>query len=1070
VYHRKGGFCTGAATPLRRHQHRRMNSILNIKLLGQPAFLIDGSELPCVSKKALWLAAYVLLGKTVQTRAQLAALFWGGGNQPHSLGSLRVALTKLPAPVLACLDVQRDRIGVATGAQYALDVEAFLDECEGPQLERLQSAVSRYGGDLFDGVDADEAPEFSDWLFAERARLRRFAHDAHVALAQGLRDKGKGHAEAARAVADRWLKHRPADEAMHRLLMTWLAEDAGNDGALAQYDVYRRALAVTEGAAPSPSMTALAESLRQRHVSSREVPARLAAATAFLGRDTELAALRQSLSDAGCRLLTLHGMGGVGKTRLAMALSESEAGLFADGVFVAALDDVTTPALFAQTVARACGLQPAGSAAPLDLLIAFFRRRSALLVLDNLEHLLAPEVEGDLAAQIAGLLAGTGARLKVLTTSREPLHLQEEWVHEVAGLAYPQAADEADMQSFAAVQLFSQRARQVQSTFSLQANAPDVARICALLEGLPLGLELAASWIGTVPIAELVADLRAHAAALDSRHKNRVARHRSLGAAVAFSWERLTDELRQALSGLAILLGTFSSEAAAEIASASPAAMAALADKALLTQMPDGRWHLHEVVRQFAWEQSGRAPALRDTVRNRRDAYCMTWLHAIGKRLEGPHELPALADIDKESANLREAWQSCARAGNVAALEAAAPAWFDYLECRSFIGEGIAAAEVWRQAAGKKSAAQALFYLGLFQRFGARTADALATLDEAVAALPRNASSSRLLVQARSAKAFTFLLLGRLADAENEAAEVLTLAEQLGDPSLLASACRVLGLAMLQSGRREECRALQQRALALALAAGRPSLLAAAHNNLALAENHLGNYAAAEAGYQSALACWRDLHATANIGRGMHNLGVVSRRQGDNATALTRYRAALEMLRKAGDRNLIALNLMSTGDVLLRLGRAAEAREPALQALEMAEHDGHLLPAMDARIVLAQAATELGDIADAAQHLVIALDAAEKHQFINVLADAILSSARLVLTAMPKKRKAALGWALEIVASNEVSASIRKDATVFCEAHKDDDSPVAMTPDAKRSLSALAAEARAAVSRLVEQD
>ncbi len=1053
-----------------------MKSTLNIKLLGQPAFLIDGSELPCASKKALWLAAYVLLGKVMHPRAQLATLFWGGNNQHHSLGSLRVALTKLPAPVLACLDVQRDRIGAAAAARYTLDVDAFIAECDDSDHARLQSAVSRYGGDLFEGVTADEAPEFSDWLFVERARLRQLAHDAHVSLAQGLR--ARGQADAARSIADNWLKRLPTDEAMHRLLMTWLADDAGNDRALAQFDVYRRALAVTAGAAPSSAMTALAASLRQRHVSSREVPARLAAATAFFGRDTDLAALRRSLSDPGCRLLTLHGMGGVGKTRLALALSETEVGQFVDGVFVAALDDVTSPALFAQTVARACGLQPAGSAAPLDLLIAFFKRRNALLVLDNLEHLLAPEGEGDLAAQIARLLAGTGERLKLLTTSREPLHLQEEWVHEVAGLAYPHAtdtADSADMQSFAAVQLFSQRARQVQSTFSLQANALDVARICALLEGLPLGLELAASWIGTVPTVELVADLRAHAAALDSRHKNRVARHHSLGAAVAFSWERLTDELRQALSGLAILLGTFSTEAAAEIASASPTAMAALANKALLTQLPDGRWHLHEVVRQFAWEQSERAPALRDTVRSRRDAYCMSWLRAISKRLEGPGELAALAEIDQESANLREAWQSCARAGNAATLEAAAPAWFDYLECRSFIGEGITAAEVWRHAANGTNPvaiSPALYYLGLFQRFGARTADALATLDQAIAGVPKSAtpSSSKTLVQARAAKAFTFLLLGRLADAESEAADVLALAERLGDPALLASACRVLGLALLQSGRREEGRELQQQALALATSVARPSLLAAAHNNLALADNHLGNYAAAEAGYQSALARWRDLQATANIGRGMHNLGVVSRRQGDNVTALARYQAALEMLRKAGDRNLIALNLMSTGDALMRSGRPADARELALQALEMAEHDGHLLPAMDARIVLAQAATELGEHADAAQHLVIALDAAAKHQFINVLADAILSSTRLVLVALPKKRAEAISWADAIVASGEVSASIRKDAAELCESQRDDDpSRVSAVAGSKKSLSVLAGEARAAVSMLIGQ-
>ncbi len=1022
-----------------------MNSTLNIKLLGQPAFLIDGSELPCASKKALWMAAFVLLGKAAVSRAELATLFWGGANKRLSLGSLRVALTKLPASTLACLDVRRDRIGVVPGASYVLDVDEFLADCDGTELEQLQRAVSRYGGDFFEGVDAAQAPEFSDWLFTERSRIRQRAHDAHTALAQNWREQGQS--DAARGVAEAWLKHQPADEAVHRLLMAWLAEDAGNDRALAQYDVYRRMLAVTEGAAPSVAMTALADRLRQRNAGSRDVPARLAPATSFFGRDTELSALRQSLSDPACRLLTLHGMGGVGKTRLALALLETETSLFGDGVFVAALDDVTSPTLFAQTVARACGLQPTGAAVPLDLLIAFFKRRNALLILDNLEHLLGSHQDDGLAAQVARLLSGTGMRFKVLATSREPLHLQEEWVHEVAGLDYPRAIDDANAQEYAAVQLFSQRARQVHAAFSLHNNAQDVVRICDLLEGLPLGLELAASWVGTLPTAELVADLRVRAAALDNRHVNRVERHHSLGAVVAFSWERLTDELRQALSGLAVLVGTFSSEAASEIASASPAALSALADKALLTHTADERWHLHEVVRQFAWEQSGKALALRDTVRNRRDAYCMDWLHAIAARLDGPDEMAALTAIDKESANLREAWQSCARAGNVAALAAAAPAWFDYLECRSFIAEGIAAADVWllatrssttgagANATEAMAVAAALYYLGLFQRFGARTTDALATLTEAVTRLPP--SASRIIVQVRAARAFTLLLLGRLAEAQSEAKDARDLAEQHGDPVLLAAACRVLGLALLQSGHRQEGRALQLQALALATTGGRPSLLAAAHNNLAMAENHLGNYAAAEAGYQSALACWRDLQATGNIGRGMHNLGVVSRRQGDHALALTRYQAALEVLRKAGDRNLIALNLMSTGDVLLRLGRPAEAREPALQALEMAERDGHMLPALDARIVLAQASLALGASADAARHLVIALEGALQHQFTNVLADAVVSTARLALVALPKMRPVALGWVRVIAASEEISTSIRRDAAALLEASHD---------------------------------
>ena len=1023
-----------------------MNSTLTLRLLGPPAFSIEGKELPCVSRKALWMSAYVLLGKTEQTRVRLAELFWGGTSTQRSLGSLRVALTKLPEPVLACLDVRRDAIGPAPGASYRMDVDEFLAHCGQSDVDGLQRAVSIYAGDLFEGVDGEDAPAFSDWLFTERNRIRQLAHEAHVALAERLHTMSR--VDAAREVAEAWLKRDPTNEAMHRLLIGWLAQSSGNDRAYAYFEVYRRALAVTQGAAPSPAMAALGERLRHAGEAWRDVRQSVAPATAFFGREAEIKTLRGLLADPACRLLTLHGMGGVGKTRLAIALTEHEAASFGDGTFVVALEGLASPDLFAQSVSQACGLQAAGTAQPLDLVISFLKRRHALLVLDNLEHLFSINGDTPIAAQIAELVGGTGPDLKVLVTSREPLRLQEEWVFDVQGLAYPRdalsnmqqdaprAATEA--QDSPAVQFFFQRARQAHPRFSLQGELRDVARICATLEGLPLGLELAASWMGTVPCAEMEADLRARAATLGNRHSNRVERHHSLGAVIGYSWSRLDAGQREALSRLAVLVGNFSGATARQVASASPDTLGMLADKALVMRLPNGRWHMHEVVRQFAWEQCGASHATQTTMsqaalRDRRDAHFMEWLAATGVRLEGGGEPAALRDIDMESANLREAWLSSASSGKLAVIEAAAPTWFDYLECRSFIAEGVSAAKVWLQAARRApdsgAAAHPLYYLGLFQRFSARNAEALATLDHAIAALPETALHP--LSQARAAKAFAALLLGDLAGAEREARAALELAEPSGDPGLQASACRVLGLVLLQSGRREEGRELERRALELASRTARPSRLAAAHNNLAMAENHLGNYGAAEQGYESALRLWREIDATANIGRGLHNLGVVATRLGDHALALTRYRAALDVLRKAGDRNLIALNLMSTGDALLRLGRPEEARGPALQALRMAERDGHMLPALDARIVLAQASTELGSYADAARHLAIVLESAGERRFANVLADAIVSGARLFAAALPNLKQEAQGWAQEICAFEQVSATIRKDAELL---------------------------------------
>ncbi|MEP7155896.1 MAG: BTAD domain-containing putative transcriptional regulator, partial [Betaproteobacteria bacterium] len=582
-----------------------MNHVLDIKVLGELSISLNGEELTCASRKTLWMSAYVLLNKKPQLRTKIAALFWAGTSSVNALGSLRVALTKLPRPVLDCLDITRDSIGVAPGAQYRLDVEEFQSLCTGGGGPgTLQQAVPLYRGDLLSNVDEDVAPEFSDWLFSERNRLRQLAHGAHVTLAQHLYARNQ-HAEA-QGTVEAWLAHDPANESMHRLMITWLAEAAGSDRALAQYEVYRRALAVHHGAAPSPEMRTLGDRLRdggQDRIRSRELPPDIAPATSFFGRSDELAVLRELLSGQDCRLLTLHGLGGVGKTRLALAAAAnaaSEGVQFNDGVYVVPLDGVASPALFAQTVARACELQPAGAATPLELVIAFFRRRNALLVLDNLEHLLhvATTTEDGVTRQIARLLGGTDSGLKVLATSREPLCLQEEWLYPVEGLSYsaepaapasgkttPSASENApamssrppsaapggahhaaDARKFAAVQFFSQRARQAGAAFSLEAELPHVLLICTLLQGLPLGIELAASWVGSVRVDVLAAGVQEHAAALANRHANRVERHHSLGAVVAYSWQHLDDDQRIALASLAVLRGSFTNEAAREVA------------------------------------------------------------------------------------------------------------------------------------------------------------------------------------------------------------------------------------------------------------------------------------------------------------------------------------------------------------------------------------------------------------------------------------------------------------------------------------------------------------------------
>jgi len=1044
-----------------------MASTLRARLFGRPAFQGDGKAIAWSSRKAMWLAAYVLFTRVAHPRARLASLLWGGESPRHAQGSLRVALTKLPRPVAAALEVTRDEIGPAHDAAVETDVDEFLATSIREDEQGLRRAIALYSGDLFEGAEGDAAAEFCDWLLPERARLRTLAHDAHLRLAQDL--LARGERDGARELAEAWLRRDPAAEEMHKLMMLFL----GPDQALAHYDLYRRARAVGLGAAPSESMAALAERLRHgSDAQSLDVPARLTAATSFFGRTEELAELRGLLADPACRLLTLHGLGGVGKTRLAGTLADVESSSFPDGVHVVALEGLSSPRLFASTLARACGLQPSGAASPLQLAASFLRDSACLVVLDNLEHLIGTE-DDSLAAQVAELLRDTGPRLKVLATSREPLRLQEEWLYGLEGLAHPRAtAANGDAQSYPAVQFFAQRARQAYVGFSVSAELPNVVQICELLEGLPLGLELAASWVRTVPCAEIAASLRTRAAELRNRHVNRDARHDSLGAVVAYSWDRLAPEQREALAGLAVFAGDFSREAAERIALAGVRTLSSLTEKALLQRAHGGRWRLHEVVRQFAWEQPDERPRARATrqsaVIRRRDAYYVEWLESMRARIEGPEEAEALDALEEEVANLRATWNSCARAGDAASLARVAPAWLAFLESRGFVSEGCNAAAEWLAAATESSspdpsAERARATLGHFEQFATNLTRSIEILDACVAALEPSGASPDLAF-AITERALTLSHLGRLADAEQVSSRAIAMAGELGDERLLAQALTVRGIIVVRSGKGEEARELQRRALAIVSRGGNPSLVARVQNNLALAENYLGDYRAAEAGYSGALALWKELRATRFMGLATHNLGVVAERLGNFVLALERYREALELFKRVGDRKMIAINLISTGDSLVRIGRPAEARAPLEEAIRIATRDEHGIPVAYAHVMLAHAAVTLGESGEAADQIDRAFDAAERGNFTDVQAEAVVGVARLVAAAAPAFAPQALAWMRAMADLPKASSRVRDDANHLIGVF----SARAIEPAQARgvALEDLVAEARELLARL----
>ncbi|MHB8625805.1 MAG: LuxR C-terminal-related transcriptional regulator [Aggregatilineales bacterium] len=317
------------------------------------------------------------------------------------------------------------------------------------------------------------------------------------------------------------------------------------------------------------------------------------AATVFVGRDAELADMMCLLSEPACRLLTLVGPGGIGKTRLAVRSAADQLPNFAHGVYFVPLASVNSPDLLAAAIAGTLGVSFYGSEEPGLQIVHYLRAKQMLLIMDNFEHLL-----GGIDLLTAILQAAAG--VKFLVTSRERLNVQEEWALVLDGLPFPTDGTSDPLESYSAVQLFVQRARQVQVSFSLTENAEAVRAICQRVEGMPFGLELAATWLRAMSCRQIAAEIEGNLNILTTPLRNVPERHRSLQTVFEQSWRLLDTSEQQVLMRLSVFRGGFDREAAEQVAGGSLSLVAGLADKSLIRLNASGRYDLHELVRQYA--------------------------------------------------------------------------------------------------------------------------------------------------------------------------------------------------------------------------------------------------------------------------------------------------------------------------------------------------------------------------------------------------------------------------------------------------------------------------------------
>jgi len=632
--------------------------MLKIMTFGGLSIEVDGQAIRELgSHKAEAILVYLAVESRPQSRSILASLLWPESSPDHALTSLRVALSCLRKMLAEYLEIGRDKVGIKIGAPVFLDVSDFEQLLAARQVEQ---ALQIYRGDFLAGFQLQDSLEFEDWFRWKAESFRKQAVNAlHSAIDAAVET---GDFKKGDALVGRLLAVDPLDELAHQQAILLLALAGQRSAALAHFEKCCQIFQAELGIEPSPETRDLHEQVLRAEKptglglarSEHNLPA---PQTSFIGREKELAQIQELLHDPACRMLTLVGPSGIGKTRLAVQAARQARRSFPDGTWFVPIEPVPHPDYLIPAIADAIRFKIdsyASEQGPKRQLLDYLRDRSFLLVLDGFEGLLS-------AAGLLSELLEQAPRLKLLVTTRQRLDLKAEWPLYVTGLPVPRVADPVSLEDSSALALFADRARQNRTDFQLSgADREQTIHICQLVDGMPLGIELAASWTSILTLPVIASEIENSLDFLATSMRDMPEKHRSLRAALDHSWQLLTEEQRRVFCMLSVFSGGFDRNAAQIITGANLVALSGLMEKSLLRRDKEGRFHMHGLLRKYAAERLAEDGTVHAESSGRHCRYYVDFLIEREADLMGSRMVSAREEVRQEMENVRAAvhWAS----------------------------------------------------------------------------------------------------------------------------------------------------------------------------------------------------------------------------------------------------------------------------------------------------------------------------------------------------------------------------------------------------------------------------